>query len=149
MTPISKIVSFAIAIASRGINNKKINDNIKKLRYISCYGHKNIEACPKLKKSDKSNFYYCGGCGCGDKPHTWLIREPGVYSKLDYPRLTCPLKMPGFDNYDPNSPEDGLNRKKQIETINTEDFKFIELTVSIDAQKEKIFEELNKIIPNS
>ena len=57
--------------------------------------------------------------------------------------------MPGFDNYDPNSPEDGLNRKKQIEAINTEDFKFIELTVSIDAQKEKIFEELNKIIPNS
>ena len=47
---ISKIMMFAMSIASRGANNKKINDNVKKLRYISCYGLGEISPCKNLKK---------------------------------------------------------------------------------------------------
>jgi hypothetical protein len=146
---ISKIMMFAMSIASRGANNKKINDNVKKLRYISCYGLGEISPCKNLKKSSKSNFYYCGGCGCGDKPHTWLMRESGQYAKLDYPYLNCPLKMPGFSNYDPNSPDEELKRKKQIENFSPENFQKINLTVSVNKEKEELFDKINKIIKNS
>ena len=138
-----------MAIASRGLKNNKTNLDIKKLRYISCFGIKNIGPCTHLTKSDKSNFFYCGGCGCGDNSNTWLIQEDGVYSKLDYPNLQCPLKMPGFSNYDPNSPKLDLPRKKLIESLEPEDFKLVNITVSANKEKEKIFDELNKIIENS
>ena len=146
---ISKIMMFAMSIASRGKDNKKITEDIKKLRYVSCYGLDNIDACPHLTKSSQSNFYYCGGCGCGDKPHTWLIREEGEYSKLDYPFLNCPMKMPGFSNYDPNSPENSIIRKKQIEELNPQIIKKIELTVSANTEKEELFDKIHKIIKNS
>jgi hypothetical protein len=146
---ISKIMMFAMSIASRGKDNNKINDDVKKLRYISCFGIGNPKPCSNLKKSDKSNFYYCGGCGCGDHSHTWLLREQGTYSKLDYPYLNCPLKMPGFSNYDPNSPEQDLHRKKQIENLPPEIVQRVNLTVSVNKQKQDMFDAVNKIIENS
>jgi hypothetical protein len=146
---ISKIMMFAMAIASRGLSNNKTDVNTKKLRYASCFGVDGISKCPKLIKSDKSDFYYCGACGCGDHAHTWLIKNEGDYCKLDYPHLTCPLKMPGFINYDPNSPAEDLSRKKLIETMNPEKLDLIQLTVSVDEQKQKILEEALKIIKNS
>ena len=54
------------------------------------------------------------GCGCGDKSSTWLISNDKDYSKLDYPKLNCPLKMPGFSNYE-ITPLDTDERKKRIE----------------------------------
>lgn len=146
---ISKIMMFAMSIASRGMDNKSTDLETKKLRYISCFGLNDIPPCSKLTKSKKSDFYYCGGCGCGDHQHTWLTREEGEYAKLDYPHLTCPLKMPGFSNYDPNSPKEDLERKKQIESMPPENFKLVELTVSCNLEKQELMEKLMKIIKNS
>jgi hypothetical protein len=146
---ITKIMSFAMAIASRGIKNTKIDLETKKLRYVSCYGMDDIPACEFLTKSQKSEYYYCGKCGCGDHPHTWLQKGENDYSKLDYPYLTCPLKMPGFSDYDPNSPKESLNRKGIIENMDPEQLNFIQLTISVDEEKQKIFETVSKIIKNS
>lgn len=138
-----------MAIASRGINNNKIDLTTKKLRFVSCYGVDKIFPCQFLSKSEKSEFYYCGKCGCGDHPHTWLQREKNEYSKLDYPFLTCPLKMPGFDNYDPTSPKESLERKNIIENMDPKKLNLIELTISVDEEKQKIFETVSKIVKNS
>jgi hypothetical protein len=146
---ITKIMMFAMSIASRGKDNNKIGDDVKKLRYVSCFGLDNLSPCHQLKQSSKSNFYYCGGCGCGDHKHTWLLREPGVYSKLDYPYLTCPLKMPGFTNYDPHSPEESISRKRKVENMDPQNIQKVQLTVSVNKQKEEMFDKINKIIENS
>jgi hypothetical protein len=138
-----------MSIASRGKDNNKIGDDVKKLRYVSCFGLDNLSPCHMLKQSSKSNFYYCGGCGCGDHKHTWLLREPGVYSKLDYPYLTCPLKMPGFTNYDPHSPEESISRKRKVENMDPQNIQKVQLTVSVNKQKEEMFDKINKIIENS
>ena len=137
---------FAMAMASRGLAGNKIDLPTKQLRYLSCYGNGEIKPCQNLKKSDHSNFYYCGGCGCGDHSHTWLTKNKGEYSKLDYPKLMCPLNMPGFSNYDPNSPEEAKERKEQIENFDPQKLKLIDLTISVDETKEKIFEQLQKIL---
>jgi hypothetical protein len=145
----SKIVSFAMAIASRGLKDAKIDLPTKQLRYISCFGNEEISKCPKIQKSKSSNFYYCGGCGCGDHPHTWLQRENDEYSKLDYPHLDCPLKMPGFSNYDPASPSESLQRKRQIENMDPEKLQYVNITLSVDPEKQKIFEKISNVIKNS
>ena len=145
----NKIMMFAMSIASRGLADKKIDLPTKQLRYLSCYGNGDIKPCKNLLKSNKSKFYYCGGCGCGDHSHTWLQKEKGDYSKLDYPSLKCPLKMPGFTNYDPNSPKEVQERKKQIENYDIEKLKLIDITISADKEKEDLFEKLSKIIKNS
>jgi hypothetical protein len=79
-----------------------------------------------------------------------LIKNSEEYSKLDYPKLDCPLKMPGFTNYDPNFyTEEIKQRKQQIENTDPEKLQFIQVTIGSNPQKEKIFEELNKINNNS
>ena len=63
---------------------------------------------------------YCGACGCGDKSRTWLIQEADEYSKLDYPKVACPLQMPGFSNYivsTPDEAEQPVTRKYYIENM--------------------------------
>lgn len=145
----TKIMAFAMAIASRGIANTKIDVETKKLRYVSCFGIDEIKACSNLSKSEKSEYYYCRGCGCGDHSHTWLQKQNGEYSKLDYPSLECPLKMPGFTNYDPNNPTESLERKKAIETMDPQKLQLVQLTVSVDEEKQRVFEKLNKIVNNS
>lgn len=142
-------MSFAMAIASRGLNNNKIDVETKKLRHVSCFGFKDIKPCKNLTKSEKSEYFYCKACNCGDHSHTWLEKENGVYSKLDYPVLNCPLQMPGFTNYDPNSPKESIENKKQIENLNFSELKFINLTVSVDPEKQKIFEFANNVMKNS
>lgn len=146
---LTKIMMFAMAIASRGFANNKIDVETKKLRHVSCFGLDDIPPCQHLVKSSKSNHYYCNACGCGDHSHTWLEKNEGEYAKLDYPTLECPLKMPGFKNYDPNDPKESLLRKKQIETMNPNKLKFIQLTVTVDEEKQKIFEKFNKVVTNS
>lgn len=145
----TQIMSFAMAIASRGLGNTKIDVNTKKLRYVSCFGLDDIPACPNLTKSEKSEYHYCSACQCGDHSHTWLLRGEGDYAKLDYPVLNCPLLMPGFNNYDPNGPASSYERKKQIEKMDPKKLELIQLTISIDPEKEKIIERVNNIIENS
>ena len=119
------VQSFAAAIASRGISNTKINKPTKQLRVLSCFGNQHqggqLPPCEYLKNSKvMPGKHFCGGCGCGDKPHTWLVAEGDEYSKLDYPKLQCPLNMPGFSNYEPSKPEEvgpPMTRRHYIEQI--------------------------------
>jgi hypothetical protein len=109
---LTMVQNFASAIASRGITNKKIAPTEKRLRVLSCFGNRHtggqLPPCEHLKNSSTEGKYFCGGCGCGDKPMTWLLAEGDSYSKLDYPKLHCPLKMPGFTNYEKSSPDEAL-----------------------------------------
>lgn len=147
---LSKIVLFALSVASRGLKNHKTDLPTKQLRYISCYGNGIIPPCKFLNKSKNSEHYYCGKCGCGDHKHTWLVREAGEYSKLDYPVISCPLKMPGFSNYDPNfyDKEDG-QRKRDIENLNPSTVELVQITVNHSEENERLFEKLNNIMKNS
>ena len=147
---LSKIVLFALSVASRGLKNHKTDLPTKQLRYISCYGNGIIPPCKFLNKSKDSEHYYCGKCGCGDHKHTWLVREAGEYSKLDYPVISCPLKMPGFSNYDPNfyDKEDG-QRKRNIENLNPSTVELVQITVNHSEENERLFEKLNNIMKNS
>ena len=124
----SAIKSFAISMVSRGVNNKKVDIPVKKLRVLSCFGNqKGIVPCPHLAQSKTEGKHYCSGCNCGDKKRTWLVSEDEEYSKLDYPKLNCPLKMPGFTNY--KSYDDGDDeRKKNIEEYSIEELNKISVT---------------------
>jgi hypothetical protein len=122
---ISMVKSFATALASRGITDKKVSLPVKQLRVISCFGNSNVGGvlppCEHLKESKTPGKHYCGGCGCGDKPHTWLMAENKDYGKLDYPKLNCPLNMPGFTNYQPSAPDEAnepITRRYYIENMN-------------------------------
>ena len=124
LNKMSMVKSFAGAIVSRGVNDKKTNPPTKQLRVLSCFGNSDrggeLTPCEHLKKSTTEGKHYCGGCGCGDKPHTWLMANGENYSKLDYPRLNCPLNMPGFSNYQPSAPDEAsepITRRYYIENI--------------------------------
>lgn len=116
--------SFASAIASRGVSNTKTNGPTKQLRVLSCFGNQDrggeLPPCQHLKESATPGKHFCGGCGCGDKPMTWLMASGEEYSKLDYPNLQCPLTMPGFTNYTQSAPDEAntpITRKYYIENI--------------------------------
>lgn len=145
-----KMMMFAAALASRGLDSKKIDEQTKQLRALSCFGHGDIPACYYLRASHTAGKHYCGKCGCGDQPRTWLIKESTEYSKLDYPNLQCPLKMPGFTNYDPNfyDPKN-KERKLKIEEYDPENLKYIQITIGTHPLQEKIMDEVNNIIKNS
>jgi hypothetical protein len=117
MNFLNKCIALAMSLASRGFTNKKAFVWEKQLRVLSCFGNSSISACPNLIKSKFPDSHYCGGCGCGDTPYTQLLINGQSYSKLDYPYLSCPLKMPGFSNYEPATPKeiDDNSRKTQIE----------------------------------
>tara|TARA_Y100001938_G_C7930112_1_gene348913 strand:- start:58 stop:546 length:489 start_codon:yes stop_codon:yes gene_type:complete len=123
---LTMIQSFAISMASRGLKNKKVDKPVKQLRILSCFGNNNIEPCQHLKKSSTRGKFYCDECGCGDKKRTWLLSTENEYSKLDYPKLNCPLGMPGFTNYSTTSNNE---RKQKIEQINIDDLVKIPLNI--------------------
>lgn len=124
---IEKVKSAVDAYASRGITqDKRCADDIKKTRLISCHGdpERGIAPCPfRRDSSAEEGRYYCGECGCGDRKATWLnAKQPEDYTKLDFPRVVCPLNMPGFTNYTPSAEESverkmryDFSRKEQIE----------------------------------
>ena len=131
------VQSFAMALASRGLTNKKINKATKQLRVLSCFGNKEsggiLPPCDHLKNSDTEGKHYCGACGCGDREGTWLISESDKYSKLDYPKVSCPLTMPGFTNYTPSLPDESeapITRKYYIEEIDYSILEKIKVVVS-------------------
>lgn len=143
---------FAASLASRGLENNKTDLATKQLRVLSCFGGLNItSSCPFLKKSQTNpSKHFCGKCGCGDKKHTWLIANDSEYSKLDYPVLNCPMKMPGFSNYDPNhKPKEIKERKELIEEIDPEQLKFVQVTIGQNKHTEQMMDQVNKIIKNS
>ena len=139
---------LAMSLGTKDFSRKRIDQETKQLRVLSCFGNDVLGACPKLQKSKTSEHFYCGGCGCGDNKETWLIPKSTEYSKLDHLFLNCPLKMPGFTNYDPNFSKE-LERRKKIEDIDPEQLKFIQVTVGRSEEKEKIAEELHKMMKNS
>lgn len=132
---VNKASSFAKSMASRGLKNNRASERTIALRVLSCHGNNELPPCPYRKDSEKfKGSYYCGACGCGDKQITQLtyIEVKGKmtdYNKLDYPKVTCPLKMPGFTDYK-TSQEDPptSNSRKQ----------FIEFREGIDYIKENI-----------
>lgn len=124
---LTMIQSFAMSMSSRGLRNKKVDKPIKQLRVLSCFGNDKIRPCEHLKlSSKKSGMFYCGECGCGDKETTWLTPTSDKYSKLDYPKLNCPISMPGFTNYSTSTESE---RKTKIEAINFNDLN--EISVSM------------------
>lgn len=145
---IKKMILLAMELATKDLSKKRIDVETKQLRVLSCFGHENIGPCPKLQKSKNSEYYICGGCGCGDNKETWLTKKDGDYAKLDHLFVNCPLKMPGFTNYDPNFPKE-LERRKQIEDFDPENLKLIQVTVGRSEEKEKLAEELHKMLKNS
>jgi hypothetical protein len=128
--------SFISSIASKGINNEKVTVPLKQLRVLSCFGNKDtggqLPPCEYLKKSETEGRFFCGGCGCGDKKLTWLNSFDEEYSKLDYPKLGCPLQMPGFTNYKESSPEESISpvtRRAYIEKLNYDQIKDINVSM--------------------
>ena len=128
--------SFVSSMASRGFTNNKTEPYVKKLRVLSCFGNQhtggNLPPCEHLNESETEGKYFCGGCGCGDRKATWLIAESDEYSKLDYPKLDCPLKMPGFSNYVESAPEEGLEpvtRRYFVENVNEDEINKVNVNV--------------------
>lgn len=120
---IDKVKSFATSMVSRGLDDKKCSEETKLLRVLSCHGDgESLPPCSERKNSSKySGSFYCGACGCGDKKTTQLVNitvnGESQYCKLDYPKVSCPLKMPGFTDYVPSQSGVSDNyRKKEIET---------------------------------
>ena len=141
--------SFAKALASRGLTDKKTEPFTKKLRVLSCFGDQhtggNLPPCEHLQKSKTPGKYYCGGCGCGDRKLTWLIAKNDEYSKLDYPNLSCPLKMPGFSDYEVSSPEESIapiTRRYYIENMAENDIE--KVVISEHDVPEHVKEEIEK-----
>lgn len=144
--------SFASAITSRGFNNEKVTKPIKQLRVISCFGNQAqggiLPPCEHLKESSTAGKFYCGGCGCGDRKGTWLLADGDEYSKLDYPRLTCPLQMPGFSNYEKSKPDESeipITRRYYIEQLSYADVDKIPVkTFEMPEEMKKQIEEFKK-----
>ena len=141
---IGMVQSFAMALASRGIKGKKINTATKQLRVLSCFGNDSsggvLPPCEHLGDSkEKEGMHFCEACGCGDRAGTWLIAESTEYGKLDYPKLACPLSMPGFTNYMPSKEDesvDPITRKYYIENIDYVDLQ--KVSVNIAEMPEKL-----------
>jgi|TARA_Y100000593_G_C4256066_1_gene309717 hypothetical protein len=147
---VGMIKSYATSIVSRGLTNKKTDKFTKQLRVLSCFGNEHsggeLPPCEHLERSKvKHDKFYCGGCGCGDRKATWLLADGEEYSKLDYPKVACPLKMPGFSTYiesDEDSSDDIPTRKSYIENMSDDDIKLI--SVSILEMPDDVKERLSK-----
>ena len=117
---LEKANSFAKSYISKGITGKKAAEPVKSLRVLSCHGGSGLEPCQQRKNSEKyPGSFYCGACGCGDKGNTQLINiknEKGEeqYSKLDFPKVYCPLKMPGFSDYTSSEGDEQKNSRKIV-----------------------------------
>lgn len=140
---VSMIQNFASAIVSRGVSNNKVSLPVKQLRVASCFGNMKqggeLPPCEHLKPSTTTGQFFCGGCGCGDRKGTWLVAEGDEYSKLDYPKLACPLQMPGFSNYKKSEPDEAISpvtRRYYIENnLTYKDLEKIPVTIHAPTNK--------------
>ena len=133
---LTMVQNFATALTSRGLKNDKTTKPVKQLRVLSCFGNQNLGGvlppCEHLKESSTPGKHFCGGCGCGDRKGTWLVAEGDEYSKLDYPKLACPLQMPGFTNYKKSEPDEvtsPITRRYYIENMSIKDIEIVPVTV--------------------
>ena len=124
---LKKAATFTQSVTSRGLNNRKAEPATIHLRQLSCHGDdsKKFPPCSERKNSEKfPGSFYCGACGCGDKELTQLSsrkldNDENSYFKLEFPKVHCPLMMPGFTNYVPTQAGVSENaRKKYIEFTN-------------------------------
>jgi len=134
--------NFAKSVISRGLNDKKVDMTTKQLRVISCFGDDNdLIPCEYLRQSEQdSTKSFCGGCGCGDRKATWLVADGSEYSKLDYPKLSCPLQMPGFTNYEESEPdeaEEPVTRRYYIEQMDIEEISNTKVTLHNTPEPDK------------
>ena len=61
-----------------------------------------------------------------------MVQEAEEYSKLDYPKVACPLQMPGFSNYvvsTPDEAEEPVTRKYYIENMEYELVQRVPVTI--------------------
>jgi len=127
---INKVKNFGKSVASR-VTQGKADEKLIKLRVLSCHGDDEMVACPyRSASNNREGAYFCTACGCGDKPRAFL-NDPdnsGAYTKLDYPWVSCPVRMPGFGDYKPFSEEtqeeidklpEGMKRKHLTEVVLT------------------------------
>ena len=148
---ISMVQGYAMSMVSRGFSDKKTDKTSKQLRVLSCFGNSNsggeLPPCSHLKPSTVDGKFYCGACGCGDRKQTWLNGNDTEYSKLDYPKVNCPLKMPGFTNYEPSAPieaNEPQSRKNYIEKMNFDSV--LNIDVSEPEMPQEISAMFDKII---
>lgn len=154
---LSMVQNFASAIASRGFKDDKVSKPIKQLRVLSCFGNQHIGGvlppCEHLKQSSTEGKHFCGGCGCGDRKGTWLVAEGDEYSKLDYPRLACPLQMPGFTNYEKSKDDESISpitRRYYIENMSYPEIDEVPVTVPEPPKRAKnaqVIDDPNKVLP--
>ena len=112
-----KVGSFLRSSWSKGFTGKRTDDKTKYLRTVSCHGDVSLDISPcewRRESEHAEGIYFCGRCGCGDKPKTWLNGPEGEYTKLDYPQVVCPLQMPGFTNHKPYGQEDSDLAKEHV-----------------------------------
>ena len=68
------------------------------------------------------------------------MSESDEYSKLDYPKVSCPLQMPGFSNYlisTDDEAEEPVTRKYYIENVNIKDVTNIDVVVGEEKPKDE------------
>lgn len=76
--------------------DRPIDPEMLALRRKSCFN----QPCPSLSIARDGVRHYCGACGCGEKEIA-MLDDPmgeGRYTKLEYPKLMCPRRRPGFSN---------------------------------------------------
>lgn len=141
---IGMVQSYASSLASKGFSSKRIAKPSKQLRVVSCFGNEHfggeLPACQHLTQSKTPGKHFCGGCGCGDREQTWLMAEGDNYSKLDFPKLACPLNMPGFTNYKPSEPDESempITRKYYIENMDYDIINKVEVSLPDPKTKEE------------
>lgn len=125
-----KVKNLGKSVVSR-VTQGKADENLINLRVLSCHGDGEVVPCPYRSASNtREGAYFCTACGCGDKPRAFLNDpdDSGAYTKLDYPWVSCPVRMPGFGDYKPFSEEtqeeidklpDGMKRKQLTEVVLT------------------------------
>ncbi len=127
---VDKVKNLGKSVASR-VTQGKASEDLIKLRVLSCHGDGEVVPCPYRSASNtREGAYFCTACGCGDKPRAFLNDpdDSGAYTKLDYPWVSCPVRMPGFGDYKPFSEEtqeaidklpNGMKRKQLTEVVLT------------------------------
>lgn len=124
---VQKAKNMAKSYASKGLSGKKADEETVELRNMSCHGLSDIGLAPcEFRGTSEENpgRNYCLECGCGDRQATWLnALEKDEYTKLHFPKVSCPLKMPGFTDY---IPVDGETEERKTHYSNFERKKVIE-----------------------
>ena len=62
-----------------------------------------------------------------------MIADSSEYSKLDYPKLSCPLQMPGFTNYEESEAdeaEEPVTRRYYIESMDMSEISNIKVSLN-------------------